>query len=148
MDAAELAAATALVHDPRTYEAEVPYAVLARLRDGPGVVTVAEPELPGWPQGPGYRLVLRHADVREVLSDAATYSSALGGTQIRDPATPKDLAFVRRMMLNMDPPEHSRLKFRPLRGRYGEHHRIRSPVDGARHPRAANRRARMPRSGG
>lgn len=110
MDAAELVAATRLVHDPRTYETEVPYAVLARLRDGPGVVTVAEPELPGWPQGPGYRLVLRHADVREVLSDAATYSSALGGTQIRDPATPEDLAFVRRMMLNMDPPEHSRLR--------------------------------------
>jgi len=38
------------------------------------------------------------------------YSSAAGGTQIRDPATPRALAYVRRMMLNMDPPEHSRLR--------------------------------------
>src|SRR5659263_593249 len=38
------------------------------------------------------------------------FSSWLGGTQIRDPATPADLAYVRRMMLNMDPPEHSRLR--------------------------------------
>ena len=40
----------------------------------------------------------------------ARFSSALGGTQIRDPGSAKDLAFVRRMMLNMDPPEHSRLR--------------------------------------
>src|SRR5690606_2336705 len=38
------------------------------------------------------------------------FSSADGGTQIRDPQTPEDLAFVRRMMLNMDPPEHTRLR--------------------------------------
>jgi cytochrome P450 len=48
--------------------------------------------------------------VVRVLRDARTFSSWLGGTQIRDPATPEDLAFVRRMMLNMDPPEHSRLR--------------------------------------
>ena len=33
-----------------------------------------------------------------------------GATQIRDPATPQALGYVRRMMLNMDPPEHARLR--------------------------------------
>ena len=103
-------AATRLVHDPATYTREVPYAALAALRDTHGVVPVTEPALPGWPEGTGYWLVLRHADVDRVLKDPATFSSALGGTQMRDPQTEADLAFVRRMMLNMDPPEHSRLR--------------------------------------
>ncbi len=101
---------TRLVHDPATYTCEVPYAALAALRESHGVVPVAEPALPGWPEGTGYWLVLRHADVDRVLKDPATFSSSLGGTQMRDPRTEADLAFVRRMMLNMDPPEHSRLR--------------------------------------
>lgn len=100
----------AVLHDPQTYVGEVPYDVLTRLRREHGVVRVEEPALPGWPPGAGYRLVLRHGDVRRVLSDPATFSSALGGTQIRDPASDVDLAFIRAMMLNMDPPEHARLR--------------------------------------
>ncbi|SHL30449.1 Cytochrome P450 [Pseudonocardia thermophila] len=102
--------ATALLHDPVTYETGVPFEVLHRLRRERGIVRVGEPEQVGWPEGPGYWLVLRHADVTAVLRDPATFSSHTGGTQIRDPATPQDLAYVRRMMLNMDPPEHSRLR--------------------------------------
>ncbi|GAA2156709.1 cytochrome P450 [Humibacillus xanthopallidus] len=107
---ADLAAVTAQLHDPSTYVDDVPYAVLADLRREHGIVWVGEPEQAGWPEGPGYWLVLRHADVSRVLRDPRTYSSHLGGTQIRDPATPADLAYVRRMMLNMDPPEHSRIR--------------------------------------
>ena len=58
--------ATRLVHDPATYTLEVPYAALAALRESRGVVPVAEPALPGWPEGTGYWLVLRHADVDRV----------------------------------------------------------------------------------
>jgi cytochrome P450 len=105
-----VAEATALLHDPSTYVSGVPYAVLAQLRRERGVVRVEEPEQAGWPEGPGYHLVLRHADVSAVLRDPATFSSHLGGTQIRDPASDGDLAYVRRMMLNMDPPEHSRIR--------------------------------------
>lgn len=104
------AEATRLLHDPSTYVEGVPFSVLADLRREHGVVRVEEPEQVGWPEGPGYWLVLRHADVVRVLRDPATFSSWVGGTQIRDPATAADLAFVRRMMLNMDPPEHSRLR--------------------------------------
>ena len=96
--------------DPATYERGVPFELLARLRREHGVVRVAEPGRPGHPAGPGYWLVLRHADVEEVLRRPAVFSSALGATQVRDPLTQDDLAYVRRMMLNMDPPEHSRLR--------------------------------------
>jgi cytochrome P450 len=107
---ADLRALTASLHDPSTYVDDVPYAVLADLRREHGIVRVEEPEQAGWPEGPGYWLVLRHADVTRVLRDPATFSSHLGGTQIRDPATDADLAYVRRMMLNMDPPGHTRLR--------------------------------------
>jgi cytochrome P450 len=100
----------AVVHDPATYTSGVPYDVLARLRDRTPVVWVEEPPMLGWPGGTGYWLVLRHADVETVLKQPATFSSWLGATQIRDPATTEHLAYVRRMMLNMDPPEHSRLR--------------------------------------
>ncbi|MFG3698542.1 cytochrome P450 [Micromonospora sp. NPDC047620] len=99
--------------DPRTYVGGVPYELLATLRATSPVVWVEEPPLLGLPGGPGFWLVLRHADVTAVLKQPGLFSSALGATQIRDPATPEDLGYVRRMMLNMDPPEHGRLR-RPV----------------------------------
>lgn len=105
---------TAQVHDPGTYAEGAPLQVLSRLREtDPGVVWVAEPPGPGSTGGPGYWLVLRHTDVQSVLKDPATFSSHTGATQVRDPAKPQDLAYVQRMMLNQDPPEHTRLR-RPL----------------------------------
>ena len=105
---------TEVVHDPATYVEGAPLDVLDRLREtDPGVVWVAEPPVPGSTGGPGYWLVLRHADVKMVLREAETFSSYAGATQVRDPSTAEDLAYVRRMMLNMDPPEHSRLR-RPV----------------------------------
>lgn len=102
---------TELVHDPETYVRGAPLEVVDRLREtGQGVVWVDEPSAPGFDGGPGYWLVLRHADVKAVLRDPLTFSSYAGATQVRDPTTPEDLAYVRRMMLNMDPPEHSRLR--------------------------------------
>ncbi len=98
---------TAAVLDPATYQSGPPLAALARLREESPVVWVEEPELHGQPAGPGFWLVLRHHDVERVLKDPATFSSWLGATQVRDSA---DLPFVRRMMLNTDPPDHSRLR--------------------------------------
>jgi cytochrome P450 len=101
---------TEVVFDPATYVEAVPFDALARLRRDHGVVWVPEVPVLGWPAGPGFWLVLRHADVTSVLRRPALFSSALGATQIRDPSSPAALDYVRRMMLNMDPPEHSRLR--------------------------------------
>src|SRR3954453_1617290 len=92
---------------PVTYEPGRPFELLGRLRWESPVVWVDEPALHGQPAGSGFWLVLRHADVEQVLRGPGTYSSWLGATQVRDAA---DLAWVRRMMLNMDPPDHSRLR--------------------------------------
>ncbi|MGI8625535.1 MAG: cytochrome P450 [Geodermatophilaceae bacterium] len=101
---------TATLHDPRSYVRGVPFDAIEGLRaDGP-VAWVEEPELPGLPAGPGYHLVLAHSLVTRVLKAPLTFSSSVGGTQIRGPATDADLRYVQRMMLNMDPPEHSRLR--------------------------------------
>lgn len=99
-----------VVFDPATYVDGVPFEALARLRRESPVVWVRELPVLGWPAGPGFWLVLRHADVESVLTRPMLFSSALGATQIRDPATPEALTYVRQMMLNMDPPDHSRLR--------------------------------------
>jgi len=101
---------TEVVYDPATYVEGVPFAALARLREHSPVVWAEEVPVLGWPGGPGFWLVLRHADVQQVLTQPRLFSSWLGATQIRDPATPEALGYVRQMMLNMDPPGHSRLR--------------------------------------
>ncbi|WP_338701660.1 cytochrome P450 [Streptomyces sp. Q6] len=97
------------VFDPRLYAAGVPHDRYRVLRDHHPVSWQAEPAVLGWPEGPGFWAVSRHADVVRVLKDATTYSSYLGATQIRDP-DPADLPFIRGMMLNQDPPAHGRLR--------------------------------------
>ncbi|MFD7914994.1 cytochrome P450 [Streptomyces sp. NPDC059752] len=97
------------VFDPRIYAAGVPHERYRLLRERHPVAWQAEPEISGWPAGPGFWAVTRHADVVRVLRDHRTYSSWLGATQIRDP-DPADLPFLRRTMLNQDPPEHGRLR--------------------------------------
>jgi cytochrome P450 len=101
---------TEVVFDPSTYVSGVPFGALARLRRETPIVWVTEIPVLGWPEGPGFWLVLRHADVESVLARPRLFSSSAGATQIRDPATPQALGYVRQMMLNMDPPDHSRLR--------------------------------------
>lgn len=97
------------VFDPRIYAAGIPHERYRLLRERHPVAWQPEPEIQGWPAGPGFWAVTRHADVVRVLRDHRTYSSWLGATQIRDP-DPADLPFLRRTMLNQDPPEHGRLR--------------------------------------
>ncbi|MFF5503735.1 cytochrome P450 [Streptomyces roseolus] len=97
------------VFDPRIHAAGPPHGAFRALRDRAPVAWQEERAVLGWPAGPGFWAVTRHADVVRVLKDAGTYSSWLGATQIRDP-DPADLPFIRRMMLNQDPPGHGRLR--------------------------------------
>ncbi|SED51944.1 Cytochrome P450 [Streptomyces sp. 2224.1] len=97
------------VFDPRGYADGLPHAAYRLLRERHPVAWQEEHEVLGWPAGPGFWAVTRHEDVVRVLKDAARFSSHLGATQIRDP-DPADLPFIRRMMLNQDPPGHGRLR--------------------------------------
>ncbi|WP_199433003.1 cytochrome P450 [Qaidamihabitans albus] len=97
------------VFDPRVFAAGVPHEAFRHLRDTAPVAWQDEHEVLGWPAGPGYWAITRYDDVRHVLRTPEVFSSWLGATQIRDPE-PDDLAFIRRMILNMDPPEHLRLR--------------------------------------
>ncbi|MFC8919620.1 cytochrome P450 [Streptomyces sp. NPDC057116] len=97
------------VFDPRLYARGLPHDAFRELRDHHPVAWQDEYEVRGWPAGPGFWAVTRHSDVVRVLKDARTFSSCLGATQIRDP-DPADLPFIRRMMLNQDPPGHARLR--------------------------------------
>ena len=101
---------TAEIFHPETYTHAVPYDRFAELRRTAPVCWIDEPAVGAWPAGPGYWGVFAHADVKRVLRDPQTFSSHLGGTQIRDPETAADLGFVRAMMLNQDPPAQSRLR--------------------------------------
>ena len=98
------------LYDPVQYDQGVPFALLDRLRSEHAVIWVEEHTLPNWPGGRGFWLVLRHREVMQVLKQARLFSSALGATQLLDPETEQDLRYVRQMMLNMDPPEHTRLR--------------------------------------
>ncbi|MFM9372197.1 cytochrome P450 [Streptomyces sp. Da 82-17] len=97
------------VFDPRLLRDGIPHEAYRELRDHHPVAWQEEYEVLGWPAGPGFWAVSRHADVVRVLKDHGTFSSYLGATQIRDP-DPDDLPFIRRMMLNQDPPHHVRLR--------------------------------------
>ncbi|MEU9252272.1 cytochrome P450 [Streptomyces sp. NPDC048270] len=101
------------VFDPRVYAVGIPHDRYRLLRERHPVAWQAEPEIEGWPAGPGFWAVTRHADVVAVLRDHRTYSSWLGATQIRDP-DPADLPFLRSTMLNQDPDkacgDHGRLR--------------------------------------
>lgn len=97
------------VFDPRVFTGGLPHERFRLLRDTEPVSWQDEHEVLGWPAGPGYWAITRHADVKHVLRTPEVFSSWLGATQIRDPE-PDDLAFVRRMILNMDAPEHQRLR--------------------------------------
>ncbi len=98
------------LYDSATYVVGAPHAAIDRLRAAGPVVWVPEPALHGWGPGPGYWAVLTMAETREVLRSPDRFSSNLGGTQLRDPATVEDLHFVQQMMLNLDPPAHNRLR--------------------------------------
>jgi cholest-4-en-3-one 26-monooxygenase len=87
----------------------VPHEAMERLRREDPVHWHPEPD------GPGFWAVMRHADVRTVSRDPATYSSELGSTFI-DTQTDEALAQLRLTILNMDPPKHNRYRRLVSRG--------------------------------
>ncbi|MGV2981473.1 cytochrome P450 [Camelimonas sp. ID_303_24] len=91
------------------YANGIPYDLFARYRRETPVRWVAEPARGNFAGGPGFWAVFRHVDIQTVSRHPEIFSSNLGGTTLRD-LRPRDLDVVRNMMLNMDPPHHTRMR--------------------------------------
>jgi cytochrome P450 len=89
--------------DSRAYRDGPPYEVLRRLRRESPVRWHPERN------GPGFWLLTRHAEVVAVSRDHETFSCWRGGVMTPD-LDPVALAQNRLMLLNMDPPAHTKLR--------------------------------------
>jgi cholest-4-en-3-one 26-monooxygenase len=91
------------LYSPDTYVQSMPHETFAMLRRESPVLWHAEPD------GPGYWALLSYDDAVTVSSDNTLFSSARGGTNIGD-MPPEALAMIRTLMLNMDPPQHTKYR--------------------------------------
>ncbi|MGO9954984.1 MAG: cytochrome P450 [Solirubrobacteraceae bacterium] len=114
---AELPAPDGVLFDPATYERGIPHAELARRRREAPVAWVAETPLPrhsgdrmALVSGSGYWAVTRHATIADVSRRREVFSSGERGAFLPDPKSPADLEQTRRLLNNMDPPDHPRIR--------------------------------------
>ncbi|MDG2334391.1 MAG: cytochrome P450 [Myxococcota bacterium] len=80
----------------------------ATLRSERPIPFMEEPDIPieGFPRGPGYWSLTRHADLQEASRNPEIFSSAEGATSIFD--LPKEFSEFFGGMINMDDPRHGR----------------------------------------
>src|SRR4030095_13020731 len=91
--------------DPDIYVTGVPHEAFRVLRAEDPVHWNEEPG------GRGFWAVTKYADLVACSKDPGTFSSYRGGTNIPD-YPPDSLDVIRMLMVNMDPPQHT--KFRRL----------------------------------
>jgi cholest-4-en-3-one 26-monooxygenase len=89
--------------NPERFVDHVPHEMFARLRREAPVYWHPDPD------GPGFWAVTRYDDVVRCSRDTRTFSSARKAVFFFDPA-PEDLAQMQLMMVNMDPPKHTKLR--------------------------------------
>ena len=90
------------IYDPDNFVDGVPHEMFATLRREAPVYLHPKPD------GRPFWCVTRHEDLVAVNRDAKTFSSWLGGATLD--MTEDNLETQRMMMLNMDPPEHTKLR--------------------------------------
>ncbi|NBM19766.1 cytochrome P450 [Streptomyces sp. GC420] len=98
--------------DPDIYQSRMPHPEFAELRQTAPVWWCSQPAGVSGFEDEGYWVVTRHADVREVSTHPEIYSSNLNTAIIRfNERISRDQIEVQKLiMLNMDPPEHSRVR--------------------------------------
>ncbi len=92
--------------DPTTYVSGPPHAFFDELRRDEPVYWHASEQY-----APGFWVCTKYADVIAIERDVKTFSSARGGALLDDQGDGTDL-----MMLNQDPPQHTRLRNLVARG--------------------------------
>ena len=93
------------LHDPRTYDAGVPYEYYRWLRDHDPVSHHEHPAYPG-----GYWAVTRHEDVQRVSRDSATFHNAPNPFLDDGTASPDADAGTSELLISLDAPEHIKLR--------------------------------------
>ncbi|TBL34158.1 cytochrome P450 [Verrucosispora sp. SN26_14.1] len=105
------------VAHPATYGVEVPHTEFARMRREEPVSWVSEPAL--WRRGGGGRMLSQgsgfwaatsHEAVVAASRQPELFSSGRKGAFLPDPRTPADLEQARQLLVNMDAPQHSRIR--------------------------------------
>jgi cholest-4-en-3-one 26-monooxygenase len=98
--------------DPDLYAERVPAQELAELRHTAPVWFNPQPPGVGGFDDEGYWVITRHADVVAVSRDSDTYSTWENTAIIRhqEGATRDDIELQRFVMLNIDPPHHTKLR--------------------------------------
>ncbi|MFE9329590.1 cytochrome P450 [Streptomyces sp. NPDC006925] len=98
--------------DPDVYQDRVPLPEFALLRETAPVWWVRQPRGVAGFDDEGYWAVTRHADVKEVSTRPELYSSNLNTAVIRfaEHMSREQIDIQKLIMLNMDPPEHTRVR--------------------------------------
>ncbi|RCW44551.1 cholest-4-en-3-one 26-monooxygenase [Halopolyspora algeriensis] len=98
--------------DPDLYAERMPMAEFAELRRTAPVWWNPQPEGSGGFDDEGYWVVSRHADVKEVSRRSDVFSSRENTaiTRFQDGMTREQIEMQRYILLNMDPPEHTKLR--------------------------------------
>ncbi|MBF6170190.1 cytochrome P450 [Nocardia blacklockiae] len=99
--------------DPALWENRSPVAEFAELRRTAPVWWNAQTPAQAAPfEDGGYWVVSRHEDIKEISRRADVYSSEQKGSIIRLPgfATAEQLAGTSALLVNMDPPKHSKIR--------------------------------------
>jgi cytochrome P450 len=112
------AATASTLSDPETYVAGVPHEHFARLRRQCPVAWVEERPLwrsgasgrVGAVTGSGFWAVTRYEDVAAASRSPEVFSSGARGAFLPDPKSRQDLERTRQLLVNMDAPEHTRLR--------------------------------------
>ena len=97
------------VYDPANYAAGVPHEMFTTLRREAPVYWHPHPD------GGGFWCITRHEDLVAVNRDTRVFSSWQGSSFLNTPQG-DDLDTTRMLMLNMDPPEHTKLRMIVNRG--------------------------------
>lgn len=99
--------------DPGLWAERSPVAEFAELRRTAPVWWNAQSEEQSYPfEDAGYWVVSRHEDIKEISRRSDVFSSEKKGSIIRLPgfATPEQLSVTSALLVNMDPPKHTKIR--------------------------------------
>lgn len=99
--------------DPDLIERGMPISEFAELRrTAPVWWNAQEPGTGGGFHDGGYWVISKHAHIREISKNSGLWSTNANGAIIRLPeyVTPDQIEFTKALLINHDPPEHTRLR--------------------------------------